>query len=704
MSAFDLLSPQVQKYIFDLKWGSLSPIQEEAIPAVIERNKHILLCAGTASGKTEAAFLPVLSNTLSLARERLAVLHVLPLKALINDQFYRIEAMCEYGGVEVMKWHGDVSASRKKAWLKDPKGILQITPESLESLLMNHSSSSAVLWSNLSYIIIDEAHVFFGSERGIQLRSLLDRVSHFSKITTPRIIALSATVNDENNQVQKWIVGDEAEDVEYIEANAVAKPLLMSLIYASSEDELTEDLASLTSHMQSMIFCNSRSDAESVYGALSNRRPGEYLIHHSSIDAEEREKTEKKMKQKQNNKSIVCTGTLEMGIDLGAVDLVVQKEGAFSVSSLKQRIGRTGRRAGKPQMMQMYVTTKESLLRAIATTNLLMEKWVEPPMVRSKPYDVLLQQILSLILQKNEVSTEDVIGLKKSHVFEHITSEEALRLLEHMEKNDLVENVHQRYILGLSGEELIKEKGLYSVFAASEQIQLFHGNQAVGVMDKSFALEEGKSFLLAGRSWKIMTIAKSGKKAFVSPAPYGTGETPIFNGGSMDMHKKIGEMMMDVLTSHEEFTYIDEEAKTQLSILRRLFHKYALTKDNRLVIKDKKQKFIYVFKGSMVAQTLVLMLKTLGYQARVADELYSVKVERTDEEIQTIFDKIMDYPWEENRLWSFATEKEKKIGKFTDNLPQEMQNEMTIEEKIDIEETLTFIQETIWVEVDFIME
>ena len=700
MSSYHLLSPWIRKYIYDLKWGSLSPIQEESIQAILENEHHLLLSAGTASGKTEAAFLPIMSKTMQLAKQHVAVLHVLPLKALINDQFERIEAMCSYADIEVMKWHGDVSSHQKEKWLRQPKGILQITPESLESLLMNKSAYATKLWSHLQFIVIDEAHVFFGSERGIQLRSLISRVAAYQTDARPRIIALSATVNDENKQVRQWMIGDQVEEeLTSIEASSPAKPLLLSLIYTDVHEDIVKDVSTLTDELQSMIFCNSRSDAEQIYAALDQRKPGQYLIHHSSIDAEEREKTEKKMKQKQHNKSIVCTGTLEMGIDLGAVDLVVQKEGAFSVSSLKQRIGRTGRRAGKPQMLQLYASHKESLLRAIATLELVQQKWVEPPVVRKKPYDILIQQILSYVIQHHEATEGEICLLLSSPVFQHVHQKELRLMLKHLLQLDVLQFIGGKYIIGLSGEKLILDRGLYAVFTGSEQLQLFHGNKAVGVIDQSFAIEEGKIILLAGASWKIEKIQD--KKAYVTPAPTGTGEKPVFNGSAIQMHSLIGEAMMDALVNGKRYSYLSDKAFDQLQNMRGLFNMHELTSGHRLIIEEQSEKLIYVFQGSKVAQTLVLMLRSLGYKAKMADELFNVKVEGVTESMMDILEMFKQRPWEGHRLLAFAHDKEKKKTKFMDCLPQQLQEEMMIEEMLDIQGTLQLIHEKEWFEVTY---
>ena len=194
-TSFELLHESVQKWIWSEGWTSLKDIQENSIPVVLRRDSDVIISAATAGGKTEAAFLPILSHILSNPSEGFDVLYVSPLKALINDQYRRLLDMTSETEVEVTPWHGDIDSSRKAKSVKNPSGILIITPESLESFLINRNTTVKKAFGRLKYIVIDELHAFIGNERGKQLQSLFSRIELITGNKPPRI-AMSATFSN----------------------------------------------------------------------------------------------------------------------------------------------------------------------------------------------------------------------------------------------------------------------------------------------------------------------------------------------------------------------------------------------------------------------------------------------------------------------------------------------------------------------------
>ena len=206
----------MQKKIWDMKWDKFTSIQDKSIPIILETTKDVILLSGTASGKTEAALLPIISYIENNAEDQLKVLYISPLKALINNQFERIEQLCEHSYIPVHKWHGDVGQSNKNKFVKKPSGILQITPESVESLFINRTEHISHLFKGLEFIVIDEIHSFINTARGVQLRSLLSRIEDYTN-ERARIVGLSATI-DNFKLVKEWVNYKDKKNVEIIES------------------------------------------------------------------------------------------------------------------------------------------------------------------------------------------------------------------------------------------------------------------------------------------------------------------------------------------------------------------------------------------------------------------------------------------------------------------------------------------------------
>ena len=380
VDTFKLLSAKMQQRIWAMKWENFTQVQDLTIPLIMQTESDIIVSANTASGKTEAAFLPIITMIEERAQTELKVLYISPLKALINNQFERIERLCQNCEINIYRWHGDIGQSHKNKLLKNPSGILQITPESLESLFINKTGHLKPLFQGIEFIVIDEIHSFLDSPRGTQLRSLLSRMEAYTRVR-PRIIGLSATIRN-FDFVKRWVNHERPEEVEVVEAPDEDKELQYSLLhFPAGKDgkipfELFEDLREVTRNYQSLIFCNSRGTVEEATVMLNRLAEKEgiqegYFAHHSSIDKAEREYVEKRLATSRTPQSIVCTSSLELGIDIGALDLVCQLDTTFTVSSLKQRMGRSGRKQEEAQILQMYTTSEDSLVQLFAFPILL---------------------------------------------------------------------------------------------------------------------------------------------------------------------------------------------------------------------------------------------------------------------------------------------------------------------------------------------
>lgn len=408
MNTFDRYAPFVQDFIYAHEWESLRAIQVAAADAIFNTDDHVLLTASTASGKTEAAFFPILSEFWENPPATVGALYIAPLKALINDQFYRLNDLCDEADIPVWHWHGDVSASHKSKLLKHPSGILQITPESLEALLLHKHQMMGRLFGDLRYVVIDEIHSLLRGDRGGQTLCLIERLSRLAGVD-PRRIGLSATIGDPE-QVGAFLSAGTGRDcvIPRFEEPRKTWRLSMEHFYVSgpqateraletqgiipadvvvntrdrelpstddvrveplNEQELmrTTDVAPRdvdpglgyifehTRGSKCLVFVNSREDAEAVCTSLrgyceANGEPDRFLIHHGNLSAAYRQTAEELMRDEEQTQTTITTATLELGIDIGRLERAFQIDAPFTVSSFLQRMGRTGRRDMPPEM------------------------------------------------------------------------------------------------------------------------------------------------------------------------------------------------------------------------------------------------------------------------------------------------------------------------------------------------------------------
>lgn len=617
--AFYLLSREMQEAVWRMQWESFYPIQEEAIPAIIQGGADVILCADTAAGKTEAAFLPILSLVGREAREKLKVLYISPLKALINDQFRRLGELCQAAGVEVFRWHGDVSQGHKNKLIKRARGILQITPESLESLFINRTSQVPYLFENLEFLVIDEVHSFWGTERGAQLRSLLFRVFAYTR-KKPRLVALSATISDPE-YARRWLNPSSPAEVTLLAPAQGERGLKYCLMYFARDKslriplELYEDLRTLTRNFSAIIFCNSRSQVEETCHLLSRLAEREgvgetYYPHHSSISAAEREFVEDKLKTSAKPVSVVSTSTLELGIDIGRIDLVAQIDSTFTVAALKQRLGRSGRKPGAKRILQLYATQEESLLQSIAVMELLREGWLEPPGEGDLPYDVLFHQLLSLVVEKNGCRREELVRFARQNpAFSMVDLPELEILLDEMAEKDYLQLLPSgEYILGLEGERILRSKDFYAVFTTEEEYSVKHGDRIIGSVTRLPIYRPGVNIILAGRLWTITQLDFGRHIIYVDRAV--AAKPPAFSGSGGMIHQRVRDKMAEVLTSQDDYPYLVGKGVDFLAGLRQEARQMGMTKSQFRPLLDREGWYeLRAFAGDREAYTLSLMFK-----------------------------------------------------------------------------------------------
>ena len=630
MSAFEKYSPFIRDYIYSRNWDSLREVQIGAAEVLFGTENNLLLTSSTASGKTEAAFFPIISRLYDDPPQTFGALYIAPLKSLINDQFSRLDELLDMSGIPVFHWHGDVAMSHKNKALRDPKGILQITPESLESMLMNRNNDIVRLFGDLRYVVLDEIHTLTGTDRGNQIICQLCRISRLIG-RDPVRVGLSATIGD-TDIAAKWLGAGSERGVSvvgmketrtswrlgmehfYIQSDspdqsesghkyltAVGEPTPGTTDGAGEPDcpEASDNsvgytpldpgfeyIYDCTADKKCLVFSNSREETEYLTATLrqiADRRgdPDVFLIHHGNLSASLREEAEMKLKD-DGLRTVTCaTVTLELGIDIGRLERIVQLDAPTTVSSLLQRLGRSGRRGTPPEMMMVFREENPlpntplpqlmpwGLLRAIAIVQLyLEERFIEPPNVKKLPFSLLFQQTLSTLAASGELTAkrlaEKVLSLPP---FAGVTKEEYRTLLLSMIKNDFIEMTEEKgLIVGLKGERLINSFKFYAVFKDSEDYTVRAGSDEIGTITTPPPV--GDRFALAGRVWEVEELDVARKLIYVKEVK---GKMEIsWPGDYGEIHTRILERMKQVLEEDTVYPYLKKNARKRLDVARRV--------------------------------------------------------------------------------------------------------------------------------------
>ncbi len=588
---FSQLASYLQEYIYQQGWTELRPIQQEACRVILETNHHLILAAATASGKTEAAFLPILTQLDKQPSETVGVLYISPIKALINNQFERLSELLKQADLTVWAWHGDINAHRKKKLIGEPQGILQITPESVESLLVNHTSELPRLFGDLRFIIIDEMHVFMESQRGSQILCQISRLSRYFKQPVRRI-GLSATLGD-YGQAQAWLKAGTEVDVVVPEVGAAGRNVRLAVAcFEAEERERDRYIFSLTQNQKCLIFANNRNETETIIASLRQQAkfenlPDIYHVHHGSIAATLREDAEAAM-QSDYPAVIAATVTLEMGIDIGQLERVIQINAPLSVASFLQRLGRTGRR-GNPADMRFVCTELGAnveaklgdrvpwqLLQCIAIIQLyLEERWIEPVQSVVYPFSLLYQQTLSVLAAQGELSppelAQQVLTLPP---FQAISQDDYRQLLTYwLNLEHLQLTAKGNLIIGIKGEKVVRNFRFYAVFSDQKEYLVKGETGEIGRI--SIVPQIAQQLSLAGRTWKVEEIDEKRRIAWVKPVE-GVGEVSWWGTSGVKIHGKVLRRMRQVLQEKIDYPYLLDNAKSRLNAARNLAHREGL--------------------------------------------------------------------------------------------------------------------------------
>lgn len=526
MSVFASFAPRLQEAIVArLGWTSLRPVQELAGEAILA-GKNAVVLALTAGGKTEASIFPTLSQLVEYpVIQGVGAIYIAPIKALLNNQAHRLDQYTEMVGLRRFVWHGDTQANERKKFLKDPAELFMTTPESLEVMLVSQTVPAEKLFSDLRIVIIDEVHAIAGSDRGAHLMSVMERIRRYSRHDVQRI-GLSATVGNPET-ILSWLRGTSQR--EGIVIDPPKKPALrqLQILHRPGLVSIAEEASQKARGAKSLFFCQSRSTSEAV--AEQMRRQGtEVFVHHSAVSLEERQHAEEQFHQG-TDACIVCTSTLELGIDVGDLDYVLQAEAPDTVSSFMQRMGRTGRRGDRPANTTFYCESGDGVLQAIAIIELAKSGWVENIKVNDRCWPVLIHQLLAMALATNGVRPEDVwTHLSGLPDFRGIEREEFDRLIAWMIEDESLLLSSGLLSLGSKAERRFGRRNfmeLFAVFSTPKSYAVMTTTgQPVGSLTQEFVdslVESVSSFLLGGRAWAVHQVNHDDRRIFVFPAPVG---------------------------------------------------------------------------------------------------------------------------------------------------------------------------------------
>jgi ATP-dependent helicase Lhr and Lhr-like helicase len=732
------LHSSLQRWIWEQQWTTLRDIQELAIAAILDSQTDVIIAAATATGKTEAAFLPIFSQLIehredstlpritaagfvrqhdededeSPAAAGIEVLYISPLKALINDQERRLSLLGDRLQVPIHPWHGDIDNGRKQKTLKHPSGVLLITPESLEAMFIQRGTALSRVFAALRYIVIDELHVFIGTERGQQLRSLLHRLELVLRRTIPRI-GLSATLG-EMQLAKEYLRWQDPESVRLIVSKATSQDLKLqlrgyrkrafeweasqqessepsepselsersnwevpewdgsvtldantgsvidaptpsSLIekaltdQAETDEALTDealtdeadDAIAIAQHLfkvlrgdKNLIFINRRQEVEQYADLLSqlclkSHLPNEFLPHHGSLSKELREAAEEALKERDRPANVICTSTLELGIDIGAVTSIAQIGAPYSVASTRQRLGRSGRKQTDPAVMRLYVSEPDitptsspedalhpEIMQAIAILNLLLKGWYEPPVVGKLHLSTLIQQLLSLIAQYSGIRPDLCWKtLCQTGAFPNVDQRMFMDLLRCLGQADLIQQSQEGLLLlGLKGERLVNHYSFYTAFKTAEEYRIMTSGQFLGSLPIDFPLFEDMYLIFAAKRWQVLAVDSTQK--IVEVASASVGRVPQFGGDAGIVHDRIRQEMRQLYTTPEVPSFLDPIARGLLTEARRYFELYQLNRS--ALLQNGQQVLLFPWCGSVVMNTLMVLLLAKGLRVERA--------------------------------------------------------------------------------------
>ena len=725
MDVFSRLAPFIQDFIYQNKWEELRGNQVAACEVIFDSDENLLLSSGTASGKTEAAFLPVLTELYHNPSNSVGVLYISPLKALINDQFLRLEEMLLDSNIPVTKWHGDASQTAKHKLIKRPEGLLQITPESLESLLTNKRGACLSMFSDLRFVIIDEVHSFMRDVRGLQLLCVLERLKQLTGVN-PRRIGLSATLGD-LSLAQNWLntgtgracaapVVEEgkkrvrlhierfvnyAEERDFVERDDSGNVTDVSGGDIGNREHY-EYLFKQTLDQKTIIFTNSREETEFIMAhlreiALKNKAPDVYRVHHGNVSALLRESTEDEMKSADEKIVTGATVTLELGIDIGSLDLAVQVGAPLNVSSFAQRLGRCGRRGQIPQLLFTFVESIRinsddilgpinwGFIRTIGIVELyLKDHWMEPIPPQHHPYNLLYHQTMSCLKSNGEMSPAGLAqAILSLGCFKYIPQEDYKRLLSYLIDIDQIQRTeHGGLMIGREGEKIVNSHKFLTVFLAPEYLLVKDENRTIGTVDKVYPV--GTRFALAGMAWETVDVNEKSKVLFVKRVP-GISLVDWDVDFTAELHTVLVRKVRSVLKEEGSYPYLSIRCKERLKEIQYIARNSGIL-DNLVTPLSDRKYAIFPWVGTRQLMTLHYALLQRGLKCKlpfITCVHLEVLFDGTKAELENMISEILHSKLD---LYGLPLPDKVQIdGKYNEFIPPDLLRKQFIEDYLDFD-------------------
>jgi ATP-dependent helicase Lhr and Lhr-like helicase len=698
-SAFTRFPLRLQESIVSrLGWSSLRPVQELASHALLD-GKNAIILAPTAGGKTEASMFPLLATLMEREPQGVGLIYIAPIKALLNNQAERFATYTEMVGLSRFLWHGDIKDSQKRSFLKEPSTILMTTPESLEVMLLSSKVPHAQIFGDLRALVVDEIHALAGTDRGAHLMSVFERLIRYTKNDVQRI-GLSATVGNPLDLLQ-WIQGSSRRESCVVDPPKVASKKDLRIYLQDSVGAMAGDASKKAVGQKSLFFCQSRSLSESIAEQM-RARGTDVFVHHSSVSLEERAAAEERF-HKGTNTSIVCTSTLELGIDIGDLDLVLQANAPSTVSSFLQRLGRTGRRAGQQANTTFFCEDTEVVLQAIAIIELAKRGWVESIPKQTRAWPVLVHQLLALTLQFGGISPERCWEqLSAIPDFSGITQDEFVGLVKHMIKEDFLFYTGGSLSMGQKAEQVFGRKNFMELYAVFSSPLLYkvqtEAGYTVGSLEQAFVdklATETSSFLLGGRAWTVIHLNHEERTVRVATAP--KGMKPSWGGFVPQLLGfEICQQIAEVLKSKGVIPYLDAVAQASVDAYREDIG--ALLAPSRKGMNMESDKPLWwTFAGGQINYTLKYGLQCLHDWKVVADN-FRLKIEGDSVSSTTLslaIAKMREASFWNNpatQNWILEQLPEYRLSKFQRVLPDQYSQEMISSYLLDIPGTIRFLK------------
>lgn len=707
MDEYQKLDRRIQKWIFKQGWPDLREIQKKAVDPILSGNTDVLISASTAAGKTEAFFLPAMTAVAD-QEEGFGILYLSPLKALINDQYRRLDILCDMMEMPVTPWHGDAPQGLKNRARKTPSGILLITPESLEAMLIKNAGWSRQAFAHTQYIVIDEFHAFIGTERGQQLLSLLNRLDHMlGRIRSPiPRVALSATLGNLESVPTSLrpngtmpcvtITNSQGQATLKMQVKGYRDPIDLKPNDSRmpAEYRICEELYTLCRGGSHLVFANSRQRTEAIAARLSDFCesavvPNEFFPHHGSLSRELREGLETRLQKDTLPTTAICTMTLELGIDIGKVNSVIQVTAPHSVSSLRQRMGRSGRRGG-PATLRMLIAENElkaesspndklrmELVQSMAMIRLLIaDKWFEPADTTQFHFSTLVHQILATVAQWGGIRADQLYALLcRQGPFQQITASHFMSLLRHLGGTDCITQLGSgELVLGIEGERLVNQYAFYAVFKTPDEFRVVNGAKTIGQLPVDALILPNQHIIFAGRRWKVIDVDTDSKVIYVEKTK--GGKPPKFGGEGLGIHDLVRKEMLSIYKSGDYristasgmVDYVDTEAKELFREGAEFFERAELRK--RSVIEQEGHAYIFPWRGDKIVNTLSAILLMKGFRVSHFAGVIEVQKITSDSVISSLRSVLQAGLPSDSEL--AETVPEKHMEKFDELLPEDL--------------------------------